>query len=83
MDSKPCSLSDLDGTSLYSELDEEFADTFCANPEDCSLEITRFPSKSTDTNADEKEHRQCEQICFVDQLEVFAVRTLELGRYKI
>ena len=74
MDSKTFSLSDLDGSSLISDVDEEFAaETFCANAEDSRLEIRRFPSKSTDTNANEKEHKQCEPICFVEQLETLAV----------
>ena len=82
MDSKACSLSDLDGSSLFSEVDEEFADTFCPNPEDSRLEITRFPDKSTDTNANEKEQKQCEPICFVEQLESLAVRFLNLEDIK-
>ncbi|PMD46644.1 hypothetical protein L207DRAFT_577491 [Hyaloscypha variabilis F] len=72
MDSKPCSLSELDGTSLFSEVDEEFADTFCSNVEDSRLEITRFQSKANDINANGKDHSQCQSTCYFDELEDFA-----------
>jgi len=80
MDSKPYSLSELDGTSLFSEVDEEFVDTFCPNVEDSRLQITRFQSKSNDINAQEKEHNQCQSICYFDELEDFAVRSSQFGR---
>jgi hypothetical protein len=82
MDFKPCSLSELDGTSLFSEVDVEFADTFCSNVEDSRLEITRFQSKKNDINAHGKDHSQCQSTCYFDELEDFAVCSSQFGRCK-
>jgi hypothetical protein len=44
------SSSDLDGSSLVGEIDEDFADTFCQRHEDSKLELTRFRSNIPDDN---------------------------------
>jgi hypothetical protein len=74
MDMKVSSLSDWDGSSLVSEIDEDFADTFCTDHAQSKLEITSFRSSSYDIDSMESEQKQCRSINTVIELDDSAVR---------
>jgi hypothetical protein len=74
MDMKSGSLSDWDGSSLVSEIDEDFADTFCPLHEDSKLEITSFQSNLPGTDSTKGEHNQRRLINTVVGLDDFVVR---------
>jgi hypothetical protein len=74
MDMKSGPLFDWDGSSLVSEIDEDFADTFSPRHEDSKLEITSFQSNLTGTDPTKGQHKQRRLINTVVGLGDFVVR---------
>jgi hypothetical protein len=76
MNSEQESCSDWDESSTICETDANFRDTFCQNPEDSKLRVTRFYDTLADNDGNGKlgycVHPR--PITFSGEIEFFAVR---------
>jgi hypothetical protein len=66
---------DSDESTAVSENDANFRDTFCQNPEDSKLQVTRFYDCIVDDSGNErpKYYVRPEPITFADEIEDLAV----------
>jgi hypothetical protein len=67
--------SDWDESSTVCEIDASFTDTFCQNPEDSKLHVTRFHKIVAEQDGHGKlgSFMHCSPITFSDEIEFFAV----------